>query len=482
MPDPRLPPSNVLAEQALLGAILSNNKAFDLVGGLEAEHFVDPLNAEIYRAIQRRITRGLSVDVVTLGATSALEALCEEIDGGAVAYLNSLLASMIGISIAGDYALAIRDAALRRAEIEIGGEIVERAHGSSLTHGDGVHTAAWAIAEIERAAASSGGSQALSMRDAVNRALRQSEAAHRGDKGALGILTGIRSLDERWGGLHLGALDIIGARSGTGKTAFASQIARAVAGQGIPVGFFSLEVPASDFGMAQLASIAKISVDDLRAGRLDETRSRSLMLAQQVLAALPVEVVDQPGITLSEAIGKMRLLKKQSGVRLIIIDHRSKLGRDPGFERMTKLDWFAHITDALKRAAKLLGVPVLLLCQLIRRTDRAGEDPRPRMSDLEYAGEQDADNIALIYRPALHMQAPEKRLNETAEAHANAMARWYAERTSQARIADVLFVKRRFGEPGSVRLYFDGPTLTFLEPPPDPVDDAPPDDLWTRGG
>ena len=95
----------------------------------------------------------------------------------------------------------------------------------------------------------------------------------------------------------------------------------------------------------------------------------------------------------------------------------------------------------------------------------AREDPRPRMSDLEYAGEQDADNICLLHRPALNMVLPERRSNETKEQHANKASLWYAQRAGLEKVCEAMFVKRRFGEPGVVKLQFTGPTTTFADWP-----------------
>lgn len=440
----REPPANVLAEYALLGAILSNNKAYDQCAGLNHEHFSDPNNQRVYQLIQQSVAAGSQADAITLSS---------HIDP---AYLNQLVSCMVGISNAGDYARVIRDCALRRALIPLAENLIERLYGGD----DPTTVMAEASANIDVVTSSLGAAAGVSFLDAVTAALGKAEAAHRGEAGATGLMTGIASLDARWGGLHPGALDIIGARSGTGKTAFASQIARLIAGQGVPVAFFSMEVPAADLAMANLTSETGISVDDLRAGRITG-RGLDLIKAKAWLDALPITVMDSPNVTLSGAVSEMRALKRR-GVRLFIFDHRNKFGRDPGTERMPRLEWYGHVTDRLKNAAKLLEVPIVLLVQLNRQMI-GRDDPRPRISDLEYAGEQDADNIALIHRPALDTAPQPQQGKMSAEAQANQLARWYAERAAVANDADVIFAKRRFGEPGIVKLRFSGQTLTFSE-------------------
>lgn len=459
----RLLPTNIPAEQALLGAILSNKKAFDLCGELAPEHFADPVNAIVFQAVHRRLTAGHSADPVTLKAFLENVGIGDEVPGGSInAYLVSLLSAMVSINSVGEYAEAIMDAALRRGLIDLCGTITEKAYGTTVAAGEARATASAAIADMERLAVSSGGAVAISIRAAIDAAIKQSEAAYRGDKGSAAIPLGIAALDERWGGLFPQALDMLGARSSAGKTALANQIARNIAGSGVPVGFFSLEVGRRDWGMANLASLSGVSVNDLRTGRLDDAKTRQIMVAQRVLEALPIELVDRAGITLDEAVAEMRLLRRRKGCRVFFVDHRNKLGRPPGFERHTKLDWYGHITDTLKRTAKALDVSIVLLVQLSRDMMRR-DDPRPCVADIEYAGEQDADSIALLWRPIMHLTEP-VRGKLSAEAHANALSKYHADRTELANVAEVIMAKRRFGDPGVAKLRFDGATLSFHDP------------------
>ncbi|HEY2016413.1 MAG TPA: DnaB-like helicase N-terminal domain-containing protein, partial [Bryobacteraceae bacterium] len=208
--DSRELPSNLKAEQALLGAILSNNRAYDLCPGLEPEHFGYEVNAEIFRAIKLRIVKGRSVDAVTLWPALQFTGLLNDVGG--VAYLTSLLTAMVGISNAGDYAREIRDCASQRSQIEAGRELIEKAYRSKLEDGDASATAAWGISAIEDAARLAGGAEKATMASAVRQAMEQSERAQAGDKSAMGLYTGIITLDNMWGGLYPGSLEIIGAR------------------------------------------------------------------------------------------------------------------------------------------------------------------------------------------------------------------------------------------------------------------------------
>lgn len=475
MPD-REPPANLQAEHALLGALLANNKTLDFCGGLLPEHFADPLHALIFQMCQRRIEAGRTVDAITL--RGALENTGALDDVGGTAYLTGLLTAMVTITGAGDYARVIRDAYVRRKLMDAGEQLIERAYAVPTTDEDATAIAAWGMDAIERATAAGGGMQAATMESAVADALRQSEAAQQGKAGATGLMTGIPTLDDMWNGLYPGSLDILSARPRGGKTSLAMQIARHVAGQGQPVGVFSLEMPARDLGLVNLASMTGISADDIRRGRYDSKQAHALILAERDLARLPIHIIDQADITLSSAIGEMRTWKRKRGVRLVIADHRNLFGRDEEFRRGSTLDWYAHVTRRLKQAAKMLDLPILCLIQ-IGRASEGRDDPRPRISDIEYGGEQDADTIALLHRPALTMaEFPTKRPTQSAEDYSNKQSIWYAQRAELQDVAEVIFAKRRFGPTGVVRLKFTGKTTTFSDWP---MDEAPPEDLWSNG-
>src|ERR1700681_2243345 len=125
----RLPPSNLQAEQALLGALLANNKAYERVSEfLVAEHFADPIHGRIFASIARRIEAGQLADAVTLKAEFEHSGVLAEVGG--TAYLAQLLSSMVGIINAGEYGRAVYDTWLRRQLIDIGETVVNNAFGA----------------------------------------------------------------------------------------------------------------------------------------------------------------------------------------------------------------------------------------------------------------------------------------------------------------------------------------------------------------
>lgn len=458
-------PANVEAEQALLGAILCNNKALDYCVGLEPHHFSINVHGEIFRACRRRIEMGRVVDAIVL--KTAFEHTGLLTDHGGVAYLVHLIGCNLGILTVGDYSRVVKDCWLRCKVIDLAAQASARAYGEDPDD-DGSTTAAWLEDQMDLAQSDAGTSERTSLRQAVDQAVSQSERAMRGDASALGLSTGIDALDRMWGGLYAGSLDIVGARPKTGKSALALQIARFTAErcrdeQDGCVGILSLEMSAADLGLVSLASMTGISADDIRGGRYGTEAASLILKARNHLASLPIEIIDRPRITLPDAMSELRALKRKKGLRLAIIDHRNLFGRDEEAKRLSKLDWYAEITQRLKAGAKQLNIPILCLVQINRGVE-IRDDPRPRMSDLEYAGEQDADNVLLLYRPELHFSAPPpQKLNQSEESHANILARFHEQRRKLKGVGEIIFAKRRFGAEGICTLSFHGPTTTWGE-------------------
>lgn len=209
----RLPPSNVQAEQALLGAVLMNNRAMDMVTGLKPEHFADPIHGFIFAECRRLIDGGRTADPVTLKGVLEHTGALNEVGG--TAYLTHLMTAMVSVNMAGDYARVIRDAWTRRQVIDIGAEAVDLAYGAR-TDIDGEATVSKALDRLMALGAQTVSNAPATIADALDEAMDAADAACRGE-GPGGLLTGIPSLDDLWGGLWPANLDCLGARSEHGK-------------------------------------------------------------------------------------------------------------------------------------------------------------------------------------------------------------------------------------------------------------------------
>jgi len=275
----RLPPANLQAEQALLGALLANNRAYERVAEfLAPEHFAHAAHGRIFQAIARRIEAGQLADAVTLRAEFEHSGLLDELGGAA--YLAQLLSAMVGIINAGEYGRAIHDAWLRRQLIDIGETVVNRAFGAEpeLAGGDQVEAAEQSLFDLATKGGNEGGF--VSFEHALGEAIGIAERAFRRSGSVSGLSTGLRDLDSKTGGLHPSDLLILAGRPGMGKTALATKIAfgaaralladaRAADPAAEPrgtVAIFSLEMSAEQLATRLLAEEARVSSDRIRRG------------------------------------------------------------------------------------------------------------------------------------------------------------------------------------------------------------------------
>ena len=279
----RLPPSNLQAEQALLGALLANNKAFERVAEfLAAEHFADPIHGKIFQAIQRRVDVGQLADAITLRTEFEHNGVLDEVGG--TAYLAQLLTAMVGIINAGEYGRAIHDAWLRRQLIDVGEEVVNNAFGAdpelmAATRWKRPSSGCsnWPITGPRPAGSSN------SARHSPRRS-KSAESAFRRPGHVSGLSTGLRDLDKKMGGLHPSDLIILAGRPGMGKTALATKIAFGAARSLLAearaddpnavskgsVAFFSLEMSADQIALRLLAEEARVSGDRIRRGEIGQ--------------------------------------------------------------------------------------------------------------------------------------------------------------------------------------------------------------------
>lgn len=260
---------------------------------------------------------------------------------------------------------------------------------------------------------------------------RISEIYEAKDEDSLGIKTGIDTLDEVLGGIHPSDMMIVGARPGVGKTAFALSIMRNIAKTGKRVGFFSTEMSVFQV-MSRLTSLESgILANKLRKADLAEEDWPRLTIATQNIAGLNFRVCDKPSITIGELMMQSRAWMADGGIDFIAVDYLTRLQPDKQRENQTLS--VGEIVTSLKNLARILNIPVVVLAQLNRGSEKRA-DRTPVMADLRDSGviEQEADQIIMLYRP--EDGAPE-----------------------------VIVEKNRHGECGSVRCLFEPSTMHWKQ-------------------
>lgn len=475
----RQPPANLQAEQALLGALLANNKAYDRVGEfLKSEHFADPVHGAIFGAIARRIDAGHLADAVTLRAEFEHSGLFDEVGG--VGYLAQLLAAMVGIINAGEYGRAIRDAWLRRELIDRCTVAVNRCYGD----GDGADGAAILDAletELYTLAESGGGEGVLMPAgDAMALAIEAGIKAADSPSGLNGVSTGYRALDDLTGGLRGGHLLLLGARPSMGKTSLGLGIAAGAAQAAARVLFVSAEMTLADIGAALTAGLAGVPRDAPERGRvrqrdalgrwtwpaIDMATIERMTAAERAMRPRELLVLEQRGPTLASLRTVARRLKRRGGLDLVVVDYLG-LMRVPELERAGNMVVTASaLSHGLKSLAMELHIPVLALAQLNRGVE-SREEKRPTLADLRDSGalEQDADAVMFLFREHYYLRTARltKGERESEEAFSARIGDLHSRTHASIGRAEVIVAKMRRGRTGIANLKFDDDSAWFSD-------------------
>jgi replicative DNA helicase len=475
----RLPPSNLQAEQALLGALLANNKAYERVSEfLAPEHFADPLHGRIYEAIVRRTEAGQLADAVTLKAEFEHSGVLDEVGG--TAYLAQLLSAMVGIINAGDYGRTIHDAWIRRQLIDVGETVVNHAFGADpeLDGPKQIEAAEQCLFDLATHGATSGGF--VTFERALTQAIQGAERAFRRSGHVSGLSTGLRDLDAKMGGMHPSDLLILAGRPGMGKTALATKIAfgaaqalvteaRRTDRDALPKGsvaVFSLEMSAEQLATRLLSEEARISGDRIRRGDIGQRDFDKFVQVSREIASLPIHIDDTPALTLSAMRTRCRRLKRTKGLSLVVVDYLQLMRPSAGTRPENRVLEISQITQGLKAIAKELAVPVLALSQLSRQVENR-EDKRPQLADLRESGtiEQDADAVMFVYRDEYYLaqRAPKQMAFDSEDKFQDSLEKWQRDMEAVHNKAELIVAKQRHGPTGALSLFFEAEFTRFAD-------------------
>ena len=435
-----LPPQNIEAEQAVLGAIFLNTDALaDAMEYVEADDFYRRSHQLLFQAMVDLNNNSEAIDVLTvqnyLSTNNQLD------DVGGVAYIAELATSVPTAANAGYYAKIVEEKSMLRRLISTATNIITQANNNDEDVPSLLDSAERQIMDVSERRNRSGFRE---IKDVLNEALNDVDRLSQKSEDITGLPTGYREFDKMTAGLQPDNLIILAARPAVGKTAFALNIAQNVAtSTDTSVAIFSLEMSAESLVNRMLCAEGSINANHLRTGQLDEGEWQNLIVAMGALSNTSIFIDDTPGIKMAEIRAKCRRLAKEKGnLGLVVIDYLQLI---EGSNKESRQQEVSEISRQLKKLAKELGVPILALSQLSRGVEQR-QDKRPVLSDIRESGsiEQDADIVAFLYRDDYYERGESKSDDDEDDEPLN----------QDVGEVELIIEKNRAGARGTVKLLF----------------------------
>ncbi len=424
----RVPPQNIEAEQAVLGAILLENEAlFTALEIIKADDFYKQSHQKIFAAMVELAEEQEPIDLVTVTAKLSDQQELEQVGG--VRYLTELANAVPTAANVDYYAGIVEEKALLRRLIRTATEIVQNGYSGAEDVKQLLSDAEQRIMEISNRKNSSG---FVAIKDVLMEVFERVEFLFNNRDGETGIASGFTDLDRMTSGFQRSDLIIVAARPSVGKTAFALNIAQNVGVRtGETVAIFSLEMGAAQLVQRMLCAESNVDANKLRTGELEPEDWEKLTMAIGTLSEAKIFIDDSPTLTVMDIRSKCRRLKQEHGLGMVVIDYL-QLIQGRGRSGENRQQEVSEISRTLKAIARELDVPVIALSQLSRSVEQR-QDKRPMMSDLRESGsiEQDADIVAFLYRDDYYDQESEKK-----------------------NIIEIIIAKQRNGPVGTVELVF----------------------------
>ena len=433
----RQTPHSPEAEQAVLGSMLIDSRcAGDVIGVIKADDFYSTVNKNIFETIFSMFSFAKPIDPVTVLAKMREDGVWTDDSPG---YIRDLMLITPTAANAVEYAWIVKDKALLRGVADAGGAITEMA----------ISGEAGALNILEASE-----KRIYALRQDRNRAsleeistimidvYKQISDAAKADAGIPGLATGFRDLDRTIMGLNKSDLILIASRPGMGKTAIALNMALYVARKSEKeVAVFSLEMSREQLAMRLLSASASIDGKRLQTGRLNDSEWQILAESAKFISEANLLINDDASLTVTEMNAQCRRLKN---LGLVVIDYMQLMSaatNDRGYRGENRVQIVTEISRTMKVMAKELNVPIICLSQLNRDNEkRAKNDRRPQLSDLRESGsiEQDADIVMGLYRDD-----------------------YYNDESETPNVAELLILKNRRGETGTIFLRWDPEYTSF---------------------
>ena len=426
----RMPPQNIEAEQAVLGAMLIERDAINkVVEKIKETDFYREDHKLLFRTMVNLFSKGNAVDIVTIVDDLRREGKLDA--AGGIAYigmLNGIVPTAANVKYHADI---VEEKSLLRSLIYTATNIAAMGYEASEEVRSIVDRAEKMMLEVSNRR---GGEGFVPIKEIVFTALERIEYLQTNPGKMTGVVTGFHELDRVTNGMQPSDLILIAARPSMGKTAFVLNIcANAAIRSKSPIAFFSLEMSKEQLVQRMICSESAIDSQKLRAGSLDDRDWKKLMIGSNSISGAPIFIDETPSITVLELRSKARRLKSEHNLQMIIIDYLQLMSGGGGSKEDNRQQEISEISRSLKALARELKVPVLALSQLSRGVE-ARQNKRPMLSDLRESGslEQDADIVMFLYRDEYYEREAEQPNNE----------------------AEIIIAKNRNGPTETLKLFF----------------------------
>ena len=430
----KVQPNDTLAEQAVLGSMLSDKDAVQTaLETLGPEDFYREDNKEIFAAMQDIYTIGKEVDIITVGEQLKLRGTLERVGG--TQNLATLIDNVPTTSNVARYVEIVKQKSLSRSIIKVNNDILKIAYDQTEDVDSILEQAEKNIFDI---AQNRNTKDYAIMKDILITTLDNIEKMQNKKTRLSGMESGFYDLDEKLSGLNNSDLIIVAARPAMGKSAFVLNIATYVAMHNkVPVMIFNLEMSKEQLANRILSGEAEVDNKKIANGDLSPDEYVKVAEGMNRLAGTQLYIDDSSVLSPSEIRAKCRKAKLEKNIGLVIVDYLQLMeAKSPSGSRQQEI---SEISRGLKILAKELDVPVIALSQLSRATE-ARADHKPMLSDLRESGsiEQDADIVLFIHRDDYYDQESENK-----------------------NMAEIIVAKNRHGETGTVKLGWEGKYTRF---------------------
>ncbi|MDR0435818.1 MAG: replicative DNA helicase [Propionibacteriaceae bacterium] len=449
----RVPPNDPLAEQSVLGSILTSAAALSEVQEIvSADDFYQPRHMRVFEAATDMFASGEPVDPITIAAE--LEKRGTLAKAGGPVYLFDLAAGVPIAANAAHYAEIVRDKAVLRRMIEKAVKIAQLGYEG---RGDARDLVDQAQAEMYSVSKGKNTEEYQVLASLMEGAFDEIGRRMNFGGGVSGVPTGFKGLDALTHGLHPGQLVLVAARPGLGKSTLALDFARAAAiHNNMTSAVFSLEMARNEIIMRLLAAESSVRLEAIMSGQLGDMDFRRIQDRAAAINDAPLFIDDSPNVSMNEIRSKARRLKQRHDLKLIVIDYLQLMtsgGRVRVESRQVEVSEFSRQAKLL---AKELNVPVVALSQLNRNAETR-QDGKPDLADLRESGslEQDADMVILIHRPEVHRS----------KAKADAAQGGDKSKPDRQGEADLMVVKHRNGPTGTIAVAFQRHYTRFIDMP-----------------